>query len=85
MSFIRNFFLYSTAIVIALAAVPSAVVGWSELSPHSFSTAVHAAVDLFDDGHQTGAEAPKAMAQAPEAEADEKPATVLGQQLASVQ
>ena len=85
MSFVRSLLLYTAAVVIALIAVPSAIVGWSELSPRTFGTAVHVAVDIFDDGESTNIDAagPVATASAPAQEGE--PKTVLGQQLASVQ
>lgn len=88
----RTFVLYSAATVLALVTVPAAVVGSYEMSPQTFSSAVHATVDVLDeDQYGTGVAtgpastepAVKATAAA-EPEEEAEPKTVLGQQLASV-
>ena len=89
----RTFVLYSAATVLALVAVPAAVVGWYEMSPQTFSSAVHATVDVFDeDKYATGVamgpaptEPAASATAAAEPEEETEPKTVLGQQLASVQ
>ena len=87
----RTFVLYSAATVLALVAVPAAVVGWYEMSPQTFSSAVHATVDVLDEdqyatGVATGPASTEAAANATAAAEEEaEPKTVLGQQLASVQ
>ena len=48
MRVIRNLLLYTAAAVVALAALPSAVLGWYAISPHSFGDALHAVVDVLD-------------------------------------
>jgi hypothetical protein len=87
----RTFVLYSAATVLALVAVPAAVVGWYEMSPQTFSSAVHATVDVFDEDQYatmvaTGPDAGETRATAAaEPEEEAEPKTVLGQQLASAE
>lgn len=80
MRVVKNLLVYAAAIVIVFTAVPSAIVGWATLSPASFGSVVHAAMDVIDDGYAV-TPAPTAVVEAPAPQ----PAEERGQQVASAQ